>query len=318
MKSKIIILLFAFISISSAQNKSYAFPIVSLGTFYTGVPTFGTSHFLREDYSTGSIFAATEATSFYFANKIIDAKWDTTKFPNISNGSTNYNIRSHGWSQEDYSDRYLNQVAKNFTIQLNNIDLFLSFRQYWAEEIHNQSLSQSNFFNLASAPFQTKYLKEPEVFLPIAIAIGYSLLSESQERSLFDTKTINLFGRDYSALEGGSLKILSDFVIMSMVALSEEMLFRGMIQTSLSESVNPNFGLVASSILFGLAHLPSTNLIYSLRAMAAGFYFGWQYQKYNNDIGRTIALHFQIDFMPTLISLFKSPSQSSGVYKVGY
>ena len=52
--------------------------------------------------------------------------------------------------------------------------------------------------------------------------------------------------------------------------------------------------------------------------MAAGFYLGWQYQKYNNDLGRVIALHFHIDFMPVLIGLLKSPSQSNGVYKVGY
>lgn len=318
MKRKIIILYLIILSISNAQNKSAVFPVVSLGTFYSGVPTFGAGHFFRKNYLNGSVFTVTEAAAFFFANQLANVKWDTVRFPNISDGSTTYNLRSQGWSQEDYSKRYFNQLAKNFTRQLNDIDLFLSFRQYWAEEIHDQNLSQSGFFNLASSPFQLKYLKEPEVFLPIAIAAGFSLFSESKERSLFDAKTINLFGRDFPAVEGSMLKIVSDFLIMSMVALSEEMLFRGMIQTSLSESVNKNFGLVVSSILFGLAHLPGTNIIYSLRAMAAGFYLGWQYQKYNNDLGRTIALHFQIDFVPTIISLFKSPSQSSGVYKVCY
>ena len=79
MKNMIVILLFAFISISSAQNKSYAFPIVSLATFYSGVPTFGAGHFFRQDYSTGSIFATTEAMSFYFANQIISG-WKLTNY----------------------------------------------------------------------------------------------------------------------------------------------------------------------------------------------------------------------------------------------
>jgi hypothetical protein len=208
MKSKIVILLLIFLSISTAQNKSSVFPIVSLATLYSNVPTFGAGHYFREDYSTGGIFTATEAMTFYFANQKLDVKWDTTKFLNISSGSTYYNLRSRGWSQEDYFKRYINQLAKNITRQLNDIDLFLAFRQYWSEEIHHQSLSQSNILNFASAPFQTKYLKEPEVFLPIAIAAGFSLFSESKERSLLDAKTINLFGRDYSALEGSTLKIL--------------------------------------------------------------------------------------------------------------
>ena len=101
MKSKIVILLLIFFTISSAQNKSSVFPIVSLATYYPNIPTFGAGHFFREDYSTGSIFATTEAMSFYFANQKIDVKWDTTKFPNVSDGSTYYNLRSRGWSQED-------------------------------------------------------------------------------------------------------------------------------------------------------------------------------------------------------------------------
>lgn len=318
MKSKLVFLLSILFTISSAQNKSSVFPIVSLATFYPNVPTFGAGHYFKKDYATGGFFSATEAVTFYFANQKLDTKWDTTKFKNISDATTNFNLRSRGWSEEDYSKSFTKQLAINFTRQLKDIDLFLAYRKYWGEEIHIQSLSQSNIFNLASAPFQTKYLKDPEIFLPIAIAAGVSILTDSKERPLFDTKTINLFGKDFSSFEGSSLKILSDFVRFSLVALAEEMLFRGMVQTSLSEAVNPNFGLIATSILFGLAHLPSTDLIYSLRAMAAGFYLGWQYQKYNNDLGRVIALHFHIDFMPTLMSLFKSPSQSSGVYKVGY
>lgn len=318
MRNKFTIFLIILFSVADAQNKSSIPMIVSLSSFYSKVPSFGISHYFYKDYTTGGIFTASEGISYYFSNKKLNITWDTTKFPNTSSNNNYFNRSSHGYSAEDFSKIYLWQIAEQSSINLNNVDLFLTFRKYWKDEIHRQSISQSNFFNLASTPFQIKYLKEPEVFLPIALAAGASLIGKSQDKTLFDAKSINIFGKDFQAPEGSTIKIFTDYVYFTLVAISEEMLFRGMLQTSISESVNPNFGLVVSSILFGLAHLPNHSWFYSLRAMVAGFYFGWQYQKYNNDLGRVIALHFQIDFLPVLISFFKSPSQSNGVYKVGY
>lgn len=318
MKVKIIQIWVILFSVCFAQNKSSVFPILSLASHYSNVPTFGLSHYLDNDYTTGGIFTALEGTAYFFSQQCLNLIRDNTNYPNASTDLIKYNNNARGISAYDYSKYFIASQLKYVPIMLSDIDHFLAFRKYWNNEMHSEYVSQSNILDLVSSPFQTRYLKNPEIFIPILIASSVPFWEKSEEKSLFNTKTINIFGKDYSTTSGSALKILNDLLFLSLVAVSEEVLFRGMLQNSLSEAVSLNFGLVVSSVLFGLAHLPNHNLIYSLRAMAAGFYLGWQYQKYGNDLGRTITLHFHIDFMPTLIGLIKSPSQSNGVYSVGY
>lgn len=64
-----------------------------------------------------------------------------------------------------------------------------------------------------------------------------------------------------------------DFLIVSLLAgLAEETLFRGVLQTTLVDSVNPFFALLVASIAFGLAHLVTP--WYALLAGLIGLYLG--------------------------------------------
>lgn len=318
MKVKIIQIWVILLSLCIAQNKSSILPIISLASHYSNVPTFGLSHHLENDYTTGSIFTALEGTTYYLAQQHMNVIRDNNSYPNVSTNLIKYNKYVRGISAYDYSKYYIANQLKFVPIMISDIDHFLSFRKYWKNEMHSEYVSQSNILDFVSSPFQSRYLKDPEIFIPILIAASVPFWEKSEEISLFNTKSINIFGKDYSTTSGSALKILNDILFLSLVAVSEEVLFRGMLQNTFSEAVNPKFGLVVSSVLFGLAHLPNHDLIYSLRAMASGLYLGWQYQKYNNDLGRVIALHFHIDFMPTLIGLFKTPSQTNGIYSVSY
>jgi len=68
-----------------------------------------------------------------------------------------------------------------------------------------------------------------------------------------------------------------------LVALIEEVLFRGLIQNLLSERMgNKGIGLMIASLVFGLAHLNNTtsgfsvpNWAYVLMASMAGIAYGW-------------------------------------------
>ena len=64
-----------------------------------------------------------------------------------------------------------------------------------------------------------------------------------------------------------------DLILLAALAgLSEEILFRGLLQTWMGQS-EPVIGLIGSNVLFGLAH--SITLTYGLIAAAMGTYFGW-------------------------------------------
>ena len=67
---------------------------------------------------------------------------------------------------------------------------------------------------------------------------------------------------------------LAEFGIIALLAgVGEEMLFRGVLQGTISRWIRPEIGLVAASALFGLAHL--ITLMYALAASLMGIYLGW-------------------------------------------
>lgn len=200
-----------------------------------------------------------------------------------------------------------------------DIDFFESYRSYRSKETHNIPLTYTSLGMLALSPFQFQYFNDPDFLLPIlgASVLASSLLSKSNNPNLFESKSITWFGKERKPFKFAIANSLYRWWIITLIAVSEEVIFRGMIQTELSELVNPEFGLAASSILFGLMHYKfGKDWIYTLRATAAGFYLGWQYQKYDYDLRRVIAFHFYIDFAPGFIDIFINPIQSSNVYSV--
>lgn len=85
--------------------------------------------------------------------------------------------------------------------------------------------------------------------------------------------------------------------IAAMVAISEEVLFRGVIQT--------HFGLVISSIIFALIHYRYLfNVFLFLNITTLSFFIGYIYLITENLLA-TIFLHFVVDFILGLIIRFK-------------
>lgn len=88
------------------------------------------------------------------------------------------------------------------------------------------------------------------------------------------------------------------FVIVLVVAVSEEVLFRGVIQTT--------FGYVIASVLFALVHiryLKKKVLLISI--LIVSFYIGYIFVRTENLIV-TITAHFFVDFLLGVVIRFKS------------
>ena len=47
------------------------------------------------------------------------------------------------------------------------------------------------------------------------------------------------------------------------IGLGEETFFRGFVQPSLTETLNPWCGIIASAVLFGASHIPNADLLES-------------------------------------------------------
>lgn len=88
---------------------------------------------------------------------------------------------------------------------------------------------------------------------------------------------------------------LIELAIISLVAgVGEEMLFRGVLQGAFSGWFGAAAGLVAASILFGLAHLVTA--AYAIVAGLIGVYLGWLWQATGN-LMVPITAHAAYDFV---------------------
>jgi membrane protease YdiL (CAAX protease family) len=86
-----------------------------------------------------------------------------------------------------------------------------------------------------------------------------------------------------------------DLVVISVLAgLGEEALFRGLVQPILVDAIGPLTGLVAASVLFGLAHLVTPT--YALLAGLIGLYLGWLVMTFEN-LSIAIVAHSLYDFV---------------------
>jgi membrane protease YdiL (CAAX protease family) len=88
---------------------------------------------------------------------------------------------------------------------------------------------------------------------------------------------------------------LAQFGLVALLAgVGEELLFRGVIQTILSQWITPVAGLLITSLLFALAHALS-NLYFAL-ALIIGFCFGSLVYQYNDLVAPMVA-HSLYDFV---------------------
>lgn len=91
--------------------------------------------------------------------------------------------------------------------------------------------------------------------------------------------------------------IIEIFFIAIIVALAEELLFRGVIQT--------NFGYAIASILFAVMHIRYLKKpVLLISVLFVSFYIGWMYEITEN-LTVTVTAHFTIDFILALIIRYK-------------
>jgi membrane protease YdiL (CAAX protease family) len=148
--------------------------------------------------------------------------------------------------------------------------------------------------DLILAPFQLSILKKPEVWggllgaLTAAVGVGY----------LHYTHT-----HPSASTSHESPSPLHAFP----VAIGEEALFRGFLQSRLAETVTPGWAIAISALAFGAVHIPNAQYLdppdrrgyytYSLPVITAfGAYFGWLTYK-NHSLKESVALHSWYDFI---------------------
>jgi membrane protease YdiL (CAAX protease family) len=151
-----------------------------------------------------------------------------------------------------------------------------------------------SFADLSSAPFTFSVLKKPEVWGGLlgtmALAVTTAYVAGFADDAFIQT----------------SASTLSPLVAFP-VGLGEEALFRGCLQSCITEISNPYIGITLSSLAFGAAHIPNAFSMekdmrrryytFSLPLITTiGAYCGWLTYK-NNSLKESVALHTWYDFI---------------------
>ncbi|MBE3568609.1 MAG: CPBP family intramembrane metalloprotease [Bacillales bacterium] len=93
------------------------------------------------------------------------------------------------------------------------------------------------------------------------------------------------------------LSIVSTVRITALIAFSEEMLFRGVLQTQ--------FGFTAASILFSLVHIRYlSNWFLTINIFILSFWIGFFYE-WTGNLAVTVVMHFVIDCLLGIIIHYK-------------
>jgi hypothetical protein len=150
-------------------------------------------------------------------------------------------------------------------------------------------------FSIASAPFDPDVLKEPTVFVPIALIAVMSVASyKSPGKPILAPDSVR---RD------GTLPGVA-FINGISPAIGEEAFFRGYLNESLIVNYGPIWGIAGSSTLFMLAHEGTSDAAQGrLARLAGGVFLGWLHIYHGFDIRPGTAVHFWYNFLLSLAEI---------------
>ena len=211
------------------------------------------------------------------------------------------------------------------------VDTFIT-RQLAGAEVYTLRDSTTD---LVAAPFNLQVMKRPAVWIGLAatLALGLGVSIAIADEEDFDPDRAgddpDLFGETVDAPYGYPLGFAAGAALFTHVAVTEELLFRGYIQSTMSRVRGERFGWIASSLLFGAAHIPNAfllpeedraeYLIYGLPVItAAGFYMGWLYRDSDYSLAPSTAVHFWYDLLLTSTLFVLDPENSLFSTRIGF
>lgn len=183
------------------------------------------------------------------------------------------------------------------------------------------ALAENGVGALLAAPFTPEVVADPEVALPvgtlIAVAAAASLLDDG---AILPDPPIEILGTPLSRGWALAAQTSVHGSLSLGAAVSEEALFRGMIQDGLMESWRPSGAIGAQAALFGLAHAPNAymrpgsarvrNRQATLQVAVTtllGAWMGYMTWADRGDLRRSVAFHFWYNMVVMTAGFLSDP-----------
>jgi len=283
------------------------------------IPYFGLGHFLQRQWNRGAAYLVTGVAVLgaesHFGGQVRER--DFSFYPNLTSRSSYFKPSARGLSPRSFAFRSYEQLADQTYFYVRLIDAFDAYREYHerTSSTNRVSIDDEPIAGLLSSPFKASHVASPWLIIPVAMGGLATYLGSSSSRGLSGADEIVFLGsartpRKATSLEAGLLAFRYTFV-----AAGEEMYFRGILQTELTERIGPTPALFLSSALFGAWHVPNNGVGSSILAGVGGCYFGYRYQR-TGDLGEVIAQHFWMDAVARFIEFLRNPRTSRYLYSV--
>lgn len=180
---------------------------------------------------------------------------------------------------------------------------------------------QDTLEEMLLAPFNPEVLSRTDVWLGILVTAATQSLVLALDGSFADTRgrDVNVLGAELRPRWGYPAAALALGATFEHVAIGEEILFRGLVQSSFARRYGELGGFLAGTAIFGAAHIPNAFLLDSpqdrrdyLRLAVpvitgVGAYFGASYVWNDYSLAAPIALHFWYDLIVGLSTMVADP-----------
>jgi membrane protease YdiL (CAAX protease family) len=198
------------------------------------------------------------------------------------------------------------------------------FRRQRAERM--VFVPQDSMGELIAAPFNLDALSSTDVWLGILGSVAAGLaVSYLTDPSSFQNTALgahaNIFGASLRPAIGYPLGVAIGVGLFEQVAIAEESLFRGAIQSGFARNNSETAGWVFGSLIFGGFH--ATNALFlpsdqQLRYLAVGVpfitllggYLGLSYRWHDYSLVPSTAIHFWYDLLISAVPFFLNPTNS--------
>jgi membrane protease YdiL (CAAX protease family) len=185
---------------------------------------------------------------------------------------------------------------------------------------------------LAAAPFDPRVLRRPAVWAgTLGLLAGGAALSFAVEVPLSSYEPgldPNLFGRSVSPGTGAALYGASSALLFEHVAIGEEVIFRGIIQSGFSRRWGDAAGFWLGTATFGALHAanlplvpPEDRLVYAAAGLPwitlAGAWLGATYRWADFELAGPVAIHFWYDVGISTLGYLADPAHNIFSIQVG-
>jgi len=184
--------------------------------------------------------------------------------------------------------------------------------------------------DMLRAPFDGQVMRRPAVWGGTLVMLGgaTALTFAVDGAQLGLDRPANFFGAELPAGPGLPIFVGADMAMMSHVAIGEEMVFRGLLQSELVRRTSPAGGWAIGSLLFGSIHasnalfLPKEQrrgyLLYSLPYItAAGSWLGATYHFADYSLAPSVAVHFWYNVSVSVLDYLIQPDNNMFSIRTG-